>query len=130
MLSIGETVQIDATVLPADATNKDVRWSSSNENVCTVANGVVTATGYGTAIVMASTIEGGYTASCTVKVLEKGDADGSGEINNHDAVAVAYYILGRPLNSFIFTLADVNEDGIISISDAVGIIDIIMKARK
>lgn len=130
MLRIGETLQLEATVSPENALNKEVRWSSSNENVCLVINGLVIGIGYGTAIITASTIEGGYTASCTVKVLEKGDADGSGEINNYDAVAVAYYILGRPLNSFIFTLADVNEDGIISISDAVGIIDIIMKARK
>lgn len=129
LLSLDETVQIEATVLPADATNKDIRWSSSNENVCVVNDGKVTPTGYGMAIVMASTIEGGYSASCIVKVLEMGDANGDCVIDKADAEEVAYYILGRPSSKFIFVLADVNEDKKISILDAVGIINIaIMKS--
>ena len=129
LLSLDETVQIEATVLPADATNKEIRWSSSNENVCVVNDGKVTPTGYGMAIVMASTIEGGYSASCIVKVLEMGDANGDCVIDKADAEEVAYYILGRPSSKFIFVLADVNEDKKISILDAVGIINIaIMKS--
>ena len=126
LLSLDETVQIEATVLPADATNKEIRWSSSNENVCVVNDGKVTPTGYGMAIVMASTIEGGYSASCIVKVLEMGDANGDCVIDKADAEEVAYYILGRPSSKFIFVLADVNEDKQITILDAVGIINIMV----
>ena len=127
MLRIGETLQLEATVLPEDALNKEVRWSSSNENVCLVINGLVVGIGYGTTIITASTIEGGYSASCVVRVLEKGDANGDGVINYLDPAAVAYYIVGRFPTNFIFTLADVNEDGKITISDAVGIVKIMME---
>jgi len=57
-------------VSPADASNKEVKWSSTNETVCLVANGKVIATGFGTAVVIATTIDGGFMASCTV-VVEK-----------------------------------------------------------
>lgn len=65
---IGDTVQLTATVLPEDASNKKVNWRSSSESVCIVSNGKVVATGYGTAIVIATTADGGYMATCTIKV--------------------------------------------------------------
>lgn len=56
-------------MLPADATNKAVSWSSSNTGVATVdASGVVTAVGGGTGTITVKTADGGYTASCTVTV--------------------------------------------------------------
>ncbi len=70
LTNIGETVELVANVLPDDATNKEVKWTSSNEAVCMVANGKVVATGFGTAVVLVSTVEGGFMASCTV-VVEK-----------------------------------------------------------
>lgn len=61
------TLTIKATVTPSNATNKAVIWTSSNENVATVsANGVVSAAGTGTATITATTIDGGFTATCTV----------------------------------------------------------------
>ena len=68
MSSIGESFQLEATVLPEDASNKEVRWSSSNESICMVSQGKVIATGYGTAVVIASTVDGGFLASCVVNV--------------------------------------------------------------
>lgn len=68
MNRIGESVQLEAEVLPADATNKEVKWTSTNESICVVGNGLVIATGYGTAVVLASTVEGGFIASCVVIV--------------------------------------------------------------
>ena len=59
---------MEATVLPEDASNKEVKWSSSNETICMVSQGKVIATGYGTAVVIASTVDGGFLASCVVKV--------------------------------------------------------------
>lgn len=70
LTNIGENIQLETTVLPEDATNKDVKWSSTNESVCVVANGKVIATGYGTAVVLATTTDGGHTASCAI-VVEK-----------------------------------------------------------
>ena len=46
-LKIGETVALVATVMPSNATNKNVTWSSDNTNVATVNNGVVRAVGEG-----------------------------------------------------------------------------------
>lgn len=68
MSNIGESIQLEATVLPEDASNKEVRWSSSNESICMVSQGKVIATGYGTAVVIASTVDGGFLASCVVNV--------------------------------------------------------------
>ncbi len=66
---IGETMQLTATVLPIEATNKNVNWTSANSNICTVsASGLVTATGEGECQVIATTADGGYTAYCTVNV--------------------------------------------------------------
>lgn len=63
----GKTV-IGYTILPAGATNKNVVWSSSDEKVVTVKNGVVTAVGEGNATVTAITMDGAKSASCTVNV--------------------------------------------------------------
>ena len=61
-----------ATVLPADAYDKSVTWSSSNSKVATVdKNGKVTAVGSGTAIITCRANVGGVTAICTVNVLKK-----------------------------------------------------------
>ena len=68
MSKIGDIVQLIATVMPEDASNKEVKWSSTNEDVCIVANGKVIATGFGTAKVIATTVDGDFTASCTITV--------------------------------------------------------------
>ena len=70
LTSIGERFTLEATVQPADATNKTVEWNSSNEDVCIVAHGIIVATGYGNAIISATTIDGGYTATCEITVTQ------------------------------------------------------------
>ena len=69
-LQFGETLALTATVSPANATNKRVTWSSSNQDVATVdENGVVTAkTTAGTATITATTAVGAKKATCTVTV--------------------------------------------------------------
>ena len=69
-LGIGESVTLTATVAPSDATNKAVTWTSSDEDVAEVTNGVVTAISEGTAVITATTADGGFEASCTVTVRE------------------------------------------------------------
>ena len=59
---------LTATVSPANASNKTVSWSSSNPAVATVANGIVTPIAPGNAVITVTTVNGGYTASCTVTV--------------------------------------------------------------
>jgi len=67
-MKVGETVTLSATVRPGDATNLTVIWRTSDASVATVNNGVVTAIKSGTAIISATTVDGGKTASCTVIV--------------------------------------------------------------
>ena len=69
-LTEGDTVTLTATVSPANASNKSVTWETSNNAVATVVNGVVTALKSGTAVITATTIDGGFTAeyALTVKV--------------------------------------------------------------
>ena len=69
-LTLGETetVTLIPTVLPAEATDKSVTWSSSNEAVATVTDGVVTAVAAGTATITVTTTDGAKTATCAVTV--------------------------------------------------------------
>ncbi|MEK3736835.1 Ig-like domain-containing protein [Paenibacillus sp. FSL H7-0941] len=62
----GDTLSV--VITPADATNKTVNWSSSDETVATVVNGVVTPVGVGTAIITVTTTDGSFTASSVVNV--------------------------------------------------------------
>lgn len=67
-LTIGETATLTANVLPADASDRSVTWTSSNTSVATVdANGMVSTTGIGSATITAKT-HNGLTATCQVTV--------------------------------------------------------------
>lgn len=66
------TYQLTATVAPTNATNKNVKWDSANTSIATVSNtGLVTAVTPGTTTVTVTTEDGGYTATCTVKVQRR-----------------------------------------------------------
>ena len=67
-LTEGETLTLTATVDPETTTDKTLTWSSSDESVATVTDGVVTALNPGTAIISVST-SNGKTASCEVTVI-------------------------------------------------------------
>ena len=68
VLAEGETETLTATVSPENATNKAVTWTSSNEGVATVADGVVTAKAAGTATITVTTADGSKTATCAITV--------------------------------------------------------------
>ena len=68
-LAAGENAKLTATVTPANATNKNVTWSSSDEAIATVdSEGKVTANAAGTATITVTTEDGNKTATCTVTV--------------------------------------------------------------
>ncbi len=84
-LNVGENATLVATVLPENADDKTITWSSSNTAVATVdATGKVTAVAAGEAVITVTTTDGGKTATCSVKVNDKeanhpGDPIGEGE---------------------------------------------------
>jgi len=66
-LKVGSMVRLKATVAPDEATDKTVRWSSSDTGVATVdKNGLVTVVGEGTATITVTTVVGNLTAACVV----------------------------------------------------------------
>ena len=71
-IKIGDKFQLKATVLPDNATNSGITWSSSNTAVASVdADGLVTAVAKGDAVVTATAADGsGVTATVSVKVNE------------------------------------------------------------
>lgn len=70
-MHIGETLQLEETVIPKNADNQNVTWTSSNEAVASVdEDGLVTAEDAGTAIITVTTEDGGKTAQCTITVLK------------------------------------------------------------
>ncbi|MPN49328.1 hypothetical protein SDC9_196946 [bioreactor metagenome] len=72
-LKVGETATLAATIAPANATNKNVSWSSSDEAIATVKDGVVTAVAAGKATITVITEDGQKTAECVVTVTKKDD---------------------------------------------------------
>lgn len=68
-LAINETLILGATVKPANADNKDVRWSSSDATVASVdQDGKVKALKAGTCTITVTTDDGNFTATCKITV--------------------------------------------------------------
>lgn len=66
----GEPSTLTATVEPNNATNKNVSWSSSDPEVATVADGVVTPVKAGAATITVTAEDGEYSATCKVTVIQ------------------------------------------------------------
>lgn len=77
----GEVADLTATVRPSNASDKYVTWWSSDPSVATVSSrGTVTACGYGPAVIVATTFDGHFRASCNIMVknLTDGSHEGTG----------------------------------------------------
>ena len=98
---------VTATVLPENATDKTVLWSSANTGVATVDNGIVTPVAPGTTDIIAKTADQGLVSKCkvtvtssapegkawplrlmTFNILQGGKADGSTDTAGHEWDAV------------------------------------------
>ena len=98
-MKIGETKTLTYTILPTDAKNKNVSWSSSNSTVASVSNGVVTAVAAGTADITVTTEDGGKESTCKVTVKAQDVPGGhQGTLNDpltvEEAVGLAEEIKG------------------------------------
>ncbi|HGF7732436.1 TPA: Ig domain-containing protein [Enterococcus faecium] len=68
-LVTGANETLTATVLPANATNKNVTWSSSDSTIATVdTKGKVVAVKAGTATITVKTVDGDKSADCELTV--------------------------------------------------------------
>ena len=67
----GDTKQLKVTIEPNNATDKTIKWETSNSNTVSVSrNGLISGDNEGTATITAKTING-KTATCKVKVTKK-----------------------------------------------------------
>jgi len=74
-MEVGDTVELNCTVEPADTTDKTTTWTSDNNPVASVAKdtderGTVTANAVGVAYITVTTNNGGYTDICKVTVVD------------------------------------------------------------
>ena len=76
-LEKGAKATLVATVVPADATNKNVSWHSDNAAIATVEDGVVTAVSEGQTSVHVFTEDGNITTECKVIVKKNGGSNPS-----------------------------------------------------
>lgn len=86
-MKAGETTSLTAMVMPSDATDKSVTWTSSNTTVATVSNGTVTAVAEGTATITATAVDGsGVKSACTVTVTKAEKPTGDTDITKYDNI--------------------------------------------
>ena len=71
-LTVGQSTLLIATVAPEDATNRNVRWTSSDSTIAAVdSDGNVTAVAAGEAIITVTTEDGSKTATCTITATKQ-----------------------------------------------------------
>lgn len=72
-INVGNTLQLEATVEPSNATNQNVTWSSSNPEIATVdeTTGLVTGVSIGTTTIIATSVDGSKTATTRVEVVDQ-----------------------------------------------------------
>lgn len=72
-IAVGNSVKLNATIKPENATNKNVRWQSEDTKIATIdSEGQLYGVSEGVVIVNAITEDGGKTAVCKVSVVDKG----------------------------------------------------------
>lgn len=119
-LTQGASQSVQAVINPSDATIKDVVWSTSNQEVATVENGVVTGVSVGDAVITVTTKDGGFTADCSVKVRADKSALASiidkvenANLNENDYDATLWQALKNALE----TAVEINNNELASQSD-------------
>lgn len=91
-LAVGESVTLTATIVPADADDQMISWSTSDSKVATINRKRVRGVAPGTAIITAATTD--YTATCVVTVtLDNGIDDVVGDAQE----LMIYDVAGRPV---------------------------------
>lgn len=78
-LVLNGTLVLEATVLPADATNKDITWTSADPTIVEVdENGELLGISFGTTVITVTTVDGGFTTLSTVTVVENSQINVTG----------------------------------------------------
>lgn len=97
----GETAQLTSTTVPFDAGNPALAWASSNTSVATVSStGLVTGVSEGRTTITVTTVDGGFTASCSLGVWDQSESidmvrvDGGTYDNEPEHMSVSDFLIG------------------------------------
>lgn len=102
------TKQLTAVVYPTNAANKNVTWTSNNNDIATVdGTGLVTAKAAGTATITATTEDGGHTDTCVVTVTNNATKKVTMFVNTLHAVPDEDYLIGYTTNGHTYIMSDV-----------------------
>ena len=111
----GISYQLFANILPANATDKSVIWTTSNPNIVTVnQSGKITGINAGTAMITVTTNDGGYSSSCNVNIYKVTrlffhfERIAKVEFKNMNG---GYWQLSEPMTDNVYVMSD-GEDGI------------------
>lgn len=105
-----ESATINAVIIPENATNKQLRWYSSNDEVAVVNDGVVKLVKKGTAIISAETLDGSNVKSeCTIVVSENAGIESI--IEDKNTVVKIFNLNGHLIYQGIYAEANI-ETGI------------------
>ena len=107
-LDTKNSIKLEYTISPKNADNKEVTWKSSNTDVVTIDNnGVITAKGYGDAVITVTTVDGNYSDTCD---YEEGDS----VTWKSDITKKGYTLVGWKYNDKEYKFSDkftmINED--------------------
>jgi len=115
-LQVGETEQLVATIVPSNADNTGLTWSSSNNSVATVsASGMVTAVAAGNAVIEVTTVDGNKKATCSYTITNKVVAKNKELMSYYGKSKIELEGIMRSLS---FEYAGENEDMILYLQKA------------
>ena len=119
-LEQGVSAVLTPTVLPAEATYKEITWSSSDEDIAIVVGGKVKGIRVGTATITATNEDSGLAATCEVTVTESPmDVNDDGIVDMLDLVTVSQKYKSSLGDGVYDVICDLNDDGIINLFDLI-----------
>lgn len=84
-------IMLTAEILPKNATNKTIKWTSSNNTIASInEEGMLTGIKAGEAIIKATTEDGNKTAICTVTVKKKQNADSCIDLDGREYKTIIF----------------------------------------
>lgn len=104
-LSLGDAKTLTAAVYPATATDKSVTWTSTDESVATVENGVITTVAPGFTVITVSTADSRYAVSqtsCLVYVSALNLQTASANVNVKAAMISGLTTDLQNLNGYVY----------------------------
>ena len=121
-LKVGDSHSLTAKIIPSNAGNLNVTWSSDKPEVATVENGLVKAVAQGEATITVTTADGGKTATCKVTVSQASSPDNPNGVE--DALLESITIAPNPFseqlqivhNTLSGTYTLLNAQGIVVLS--------------